>query len=347
MGCEEIQSHLVQAKRMDLIFLVLFITNFVAEIVNTATTQTITTTKTACSNGSRLFLAAETRHTFLINAEYWMYRYSGGTKWNIVYQCNSSKPCILLMKFLPDGTRVAGGANKTLFVEQSPQSNSRHHIQFMFEVQLTDFSFLRHIFNVHFTTFCVPTVMGAKLNVTQILLGMYKSEQLVEVELFENGTKFAYMNTAKGAAVTGNNHPVAGFRNRLKVTDGSLIITQIMATDNGTEIQSKARLKRESQSSLARRSNLGYLRVDIIRILVNSRGPCSVSASNNPSHTDDQAGSLNNTSTELPTHEAPPTTTAEVEEPTTVQSEGPSRACGQLCTLFFAVLVTFLCTYRR
>jgi len=28
MGCEEIQSHLVQAKRMDLIFLVLFITNF-------------------------------------------------------------------------------------------------------------------------------------------------------------------------------------------------------------------------------------------------------------------------------------------------------------------------------
>ena len=114
--------------------------------------------------------------------------------------------------------------------------------------------------------------MGAKLNVTEILLGMYKSEQLVEVELFENGTKFAYMNTAMGAAVTGNNHPVAGFRNRLKVTDGSLIITQIMATDNGTEIQSKARLKRESQSSLARRSNLGYLRVDVIRILVNSRG---------------------------------------------------------------------------
>ncbi|KAK2559976.1 hypothetical protein P5673_017559 [Acropora cervicornis] len=340
MGCEEIQSHLVQAKRMDLIFLVLFITNFalivsyvdqeafdiaitksalqadrfasstqaLAEIVNTATTQTITTTKTACSNGSRLFLAAETRHTFLINAEYWMYRYSGDTKWNTVYQCNSSKPSILLMKFLPDGTRVAGGANKTLFVEQSPQSNSRHHIQFMFEVRLTDYSFLRHIFNVHFTTFCVPTVMGAKLNVTEILLGMYKSEHLVEVALFENGTKFAYMNTAKGAAVTGNNHPVAGFGNRLKVTDGSLIITHIMATDNG---------------------------------------PCSVSASNNPPHTDDQAGSLNNTSTELPTHEAPPTTTAEVEEPTTVQSEGPSRACGQLCTLFFAVLVTFLYTYRR
>ena len=118
----------------------------------------------------------------------------------------------------------------------------------------------------------VPTVMGAKLNVTEILLGMYKSEHLVEVALFENGTKFAYMNTAKGAAVTGNNHPVAGFGNRLKVTDGSLIITHIMATDNGTEIQSKARLKRESQSSLARRSNLGYLRVDIIRILVNSRG---------------------------------------------------------------------------
>lgn len=59
------------------------------------------------------------------------------------------------MTFLPDGTRVAGGANKTLFVEQSPQSNSsRHHIQFMFEVQLTDHSFLRHIFNVNFTTFC-------------------------------------------------------------------------------------------------------------------------------------------------------------------------------------------------
>ena len=128
--------------------------SLVAEIVNTAKTQTITTTKTACSNGSRLFLTAETRHTFLINAEYWMYRYSGGTKWNVVYQCSSSKPCILLMKFLPDGTRVAGGANKTLFVEQSPQSNSRHHIQFMFEVRLTDFSFFRHIFNVHFTTFC-------------------------------------------------------------------------------------------------------------------------------------------------------------------------------------------------
>ena len=63
--------------------------------------------------------------------------------------------CMVTTPLLPDGTRVSRGANQSLTVEHSRQSNlSRDHIQFQFEVHLTNSPVRRSIFEVEFTIVC-------------------------------------------------------------------------------------------------------------------------------------------------------------------------------------------------
>ena len=117
----------------------------------------------------------------------------------------------------------------------------------------------------------VSSSIDANLNLTNVVYNIFSSERVLEIEFFDaNGTKFAYLNTVKGAnlnLVTDVHLPMPKFWNRLTVTGGSLILTGIQSKDNGLEIRAEAQLI--PLHSRSRRSNMESVRVKTIRILVN------------------------------------------------------------------------------
>lgn len=118
-------------------------------------TATVPTKLTACSDGLLTLPVEPVTKDSIIHLS-WKYRYSHGSHWNDVVYCNRTMVgCMVTTLLLPDGTRVSRGANQSLTVEHSRQSNlSRDHIQFLFEVHLTDYSVRRSIFGVEFTIVC-------------------------------------------------------------------------------------------------------------------------------------------------------------------------------------------------
>ena len=90
----------------------------------------------------------------------------------------------------------------------------------------------------------VPTKIDGKLNLTRVLFDIYPPKQLKEIRLKdENRTEFAYINTEDGATTNmteNSNRPMPAFWSRLKVIDGSLMLTGIQKKDNGIKMISRA-----------------------------------------------------------------------------------------------------------
>ena len=122
----------------------------------------------------------------------------------------------------------------------------------------------------------MSTWLDGRLNLTRVLFDIYPPEQLVVIELFDaNGTRFAYIDTERGTTANmGNNkRPMPAFWSRLKVIDGSLMLTGIQKKDNGTKIISKAHLT-DVSSKRARSSNTMSVQVTTMQILVYTPGNC-------------------------------------------------------------------------
>ena len=81
----------------------------------------------------------------------------------------------------------------------------------------------------------VETKIDGKLNLTRVLFDIYPPKQLREIWLKDgNRTEFAYINTERGATTNmrNSNRPMPAFWSRLKVIDGSLMLTGIQKKDN-------------------------------------------------------------------------------------------------------------------
>ena len=111
----------------------------------------------------------------------------------------------------------------------------------------------------------METKIDGKLNLTRVLFDIYPPKQLKEIWLKDaNRTEFAYINTKRGATtdMRNNNRPMPAFWSRLKVIDGSLMLTGIQRKDNGIKMTSKAELTDMTTKKAT------------IQILVNSPGSC-------------------------------------------------------------------------
>ena len=121
----------------------------------------------------------------------------------------------------------------------------------------------------------MPTKIDGKLNLTRVLFDIYLPEQLIDIDLYDaNRTRFAYIHTERGAGtnVPNNNRPMPAFWSRLKVIDGSLMLTGIQKKDNGTKMVSKAHLT-DMMAKRARGSKTpGPVQVETIQILIHSPG---------------------------------------------------------------------------
>ena len=122
----------------------------------------------ACSDGLLTIPVEPVKRDLIIDL-YWKYRYSDGSEWTNVVYCNKTMTgCRALIPELSDGTRVSRGANdQSLTVEHSRQSNrSRDHMQFQFEVALTDCTEPRkRIFKVDFNIVCKSSQIVMVFNV--------------------------------------------------------------------------------------------------------------------------------------------------------------------------------------
>ena len=128
---------------------------------------------TACSHGL-LTIPVEPVKKDLIFDLYWKYRFSDGSEWTDVVYCNKAMArCGVLIPVLSDGTRVSRGANdQSLTVER--QNTSRDHIQFQFEVVLTDRKDRKSIFKVDFTNVCKSSQTVMVFNVYLSLLKLLR-----------------------------------------------------------------------------------------------------------------------------------------------------------------------------
>ena len=100
-------------------------------------------------------------------------------------------------------------------------------------------------FTSSFLPLGVETKIDGKLNLTRVLFDIYPPKKLKEIWLKDaNRTEFAYINTERGATtdMKNNNRPMPAFWSRLKVIDGSLMLTGIQKKDNGIKMISKAEL---------------------------------------------------------------------------------------------------------
>ena len=111
----------------------------------------------------------------------------------------------------------------------------------------------------------MPTKVNGKLNLTRVLFDIYPPKQLRGIWLRdENRTEFAYINTEDGATTNmrDSNRPMPAFWSRLKVIDGSLMLTGIQKKDNGIKMISRADLTDYSTKGAT------------IQIVVHSPGNC-------------------------------------------------------------------------
>ena len=141
-----------------------------------ATETAIPRTKlTACSDGL-LTIPVEPVKKDLIFDLCWKYRYSDYSEWTKVVCCNKTMAgCGVLIPELSDGTRIliSRGANdQSLTVER--QNASRDHIQFQFEVVLTDLKDRKIIFKVDFTNVCKSSQTVMVFNVYLSLLKLLR-----------------------------------------------------------------------------------------------------------------------------------------------------------------------------
>ena len=127
----------------------------------------------ACSDGL-LTIPVEPVKKDLIYHLCWKYRYSDYSEWTRVVCCNKKMAdCGVLIPVLSDGTRISRGANdQNLTVER--QNTSRDHIQFQFEVALTDQKDRKSIFKVDFTNVCKSSQTVMVFNVYLSLLKLLR-----------------------------------------------------------------------------------------------------------------------------------------------------------------------------